>query len=84
MPKPSPDPSEPAVSTLPWWRQKEPVQKIGYILSALWMGAIVVITNGDTQHFLFNFIFTVPLAGWVIGLGFAAWLRRREKNQKIS
>lgn len=74
--------SETGQPPLPWWRQKEIVQKIGYILSALWMGAVVVISKGDTKHFLFNFIFTVPLAGWIIGLGIAALLRRREKNRK--
>lgn len=66
----------------PWWRDKETVQKIGYILSALWMGGIVVITKGDTKHYLFNFIFLVPLAGWIIGLAIASILNRREKNQK--
>jgi len=67
---------------LPWWRRKEIVEKIGYILSAIWMGAIVVITKGDIKHYLFNFIFTVPLIGWVIGLGIAALLRRSEKHRK--
>jgi len=79
-----PDPSTPdpsaAEAPRPWWRDKETVHKIGYILSALWMGGIVVATNGDTKHFLFNFIFTVPLAGWIIGLGIAAFLRRSEKK----
>lgn len=65
----------------PWWRRKEPMHRIGYILSAIWMAGIVVVTNGDTGHFLFNFIFTVPLAGWVIGLIVAALLRRAERNR---
>ena len=72
-----------AQESLPWWRQKEPVQKVGYVLSAVWMAGIVVVTKGDTRHFLFNFIFIVPLAGWIIGLGIAAFLRRLEKNRKI-
>ena len=66
----------------PWWRQKEPVHRIGYILSAVWMAGIVVATNGDTGHVLFNFIFTVPLAGWIIGLIVAALLRRAERNRE--
>lgn len=74
--------SETGQLPLPWWRRKEIVEKIGYILSAIWMGAIVVITKGDIKHYLFNFIFTVPLAGWIIGLGIAALLRRSEKNRK--
>lgn len=65
----------------PWWRRKEPVQRIGYILSAVWMVGIVVVTNGDTGHVLFDFIFTVPLAGWVAGLIVAALLRRAERNR---
>ena len=65
----------------PWWRRKEPVQRIGYILSAVWMAGIVIVTNGDTGHVLFNFIFTVPLAGWIIGLVAAALLRRAERGR---
>ena len=65
----------------PWWRRKEPVQRIGYILSGVWMGGIVIVTNGDTGHILFDFIFTVPLAGWIIGLAIAALLRRAERNR---
>ena len=82
MPDQPTNASETARTPLPWWRQKELVQKIGYILSALWMGAVVVIAKGDTKHFLFNFIFTVPLAGWIVGLGIAAFLRRVEKKRK--
>ena len=70
-----------APDTRPWWRRKEPVHRIGYILSAIWMAGIVIVTNGDTNHVLFNFIFTVPLAGWVIGLVIAALLRRAERNR---
>ena len=65
----------------PWWRRKEPVQRMGYILTAIWMAGIVVVTNGDTGHYLFDFIFTVPLAGWIIGLVVAALLRRAERNR---
>lgn len=75
------DPEEPSPAARPRWRQKEPVQRIGYVLSAIWMAGIVVVTNGDTGHFLFNFIFTVPLAGWIIGLIVAALLRRSERNR---
>ena len=71
-----------AAPARPWWRQKEPVHRIGYILSAVWMAGIVIATNGDTGHFLFNFIFTVPLAGWIIGLVAAALLRRAERNRE--
>ncbi len=79
--RPMEDRDSNAAPARPWWRQKEPVHRIGYILSAIWMAGIVIATNGDTDHFLFNFIFTVPLAGWVIGLVAAALLRRAERNR---
>ena len=72
-----------SAETRPRWRQKEPVQRAGYILSAIWMAGIVVATNGDTGHYLFDFIFTVPLAGWAIGLVIAALLRRSERNRGV-
>lgn len=75
------DPQDPAPDALPWWRRKEPVQRIGYVLTAIWMAGIVVVTNGDTGHVLFDFIFTVPLAGWIAGLVVAALLRRAERNR---
>ena len=77
------DPEEPSLAPRPWWRQKEPVQRAGYILSAIWMAGIVVATNGDTGHYLFDFIFTVPLAGWAIGLVIAALLHRSERNRGV-
>ena len=77
------DPEEPSPAPRPRWRQKEPVQRAGYILSAIWMAGIVVATNGDTGHYLFNFIFTVPLAGWAIGLVIAALLRRSDRNRGV-
>lgn len=75
------DLEEPSPAPRPWWRQKEPVQRAGYILSAIWMAGIVVVANGDTGHFLFNFIFTVPLVGWTVGLAIAALLRRSGRNR---
>ena len=75
------DPQDPAPDALPWWRRKEPVQRIGYVLTAIWMAGIVVVTNGDTGHVLFDFIFTVPLAGWIAGLVVAALLRRAQRNR---
>ena len=75
------DPQEPSPDALPWWRRKEPVQRIGYFLTAVWMAGIVIVTNGDTGHVLFDFIFSVPLAGWIAGLVVAALLRRAERNR---
>ena len=75
------DMAESEEAVRPWWRRREPVERIGYILSAVWMAGIVLVTDGDTRHHLFDFIFTVPLAGWIIGLAIAALLRRRERKR---
>lgn len=41
---------------------------MGHALTALWIGAVIILTGGDPAHALFDFIFTVPLAGWVLAL----------------
>jgi hypothetical protein len=40
--------------------------KLGYAATALWMAGIIVLTDGNTRHPLFRYIFIVPLAGWVV------------------
>ncbi len=35
-------------------------------------------TGGDPKAPLFDYIFVVPLAGWIVGLGLARLLRRRQ------
>ncbi|MCW5700794.1 MAG: hypothetical protein KIT00_13245 [Rhodospirillales bacterium] len=39
--------------------------KVGYGLTAAWMVFVVVWTDNDPSHPFFNFIFAVPLAGWI-------------------
>lgn len=59
---------------------REVWSKIGYGVSALWMIGVLFYTKGDTRHSFFQYIFIVPLAGWVLALAinFAIkWLRRR-------
>lgn len=54
--------------------------KIGYVISALWMIGVLYYTKGDTRHSFFQYIFIVPLTGWVVVLAIGAalkWLRRR-------
>lgn len=41
---------------------------IGHGLTAVWIGGVIVLTRGSPDHVLFDTIFTVPLAGWVLAL----------------
>ncbi len=41
---------------------------MGYLLTAGWVGFILAASGGDTNHPLFDYIFVVPLAGWIIGM----------------
>ncbi|RCK26526.1 hypothetical protein TH8_07290 [Thalassospira profundimaris] len=41
---------------------------MGYLLTAGWVGFILAASGGDTAHPLFDYIFVVPLAGWIIGM----------------
>ncbi|MHC8491883.1 hypothetical protein ACTU44_04120 [Thalassospira sp. SM2505] len=41
---------------------------MGYLLTAGWVGFILAASGGDTSHPLFDYIFVVPLAGWIIGM----------------
>lgn len=40
--------------------------RLGYILTAGWIGFVLVATNGDSKATLFNIIFLVPLAAWIV------------------
>ncbi|MDJ0950302.1 MAG: hypothetical protein QNJ94_15425 [Alphaproteobacteria bacterium] len=59
------------------WRSGKVWQRIGYTASAAWMIFVVVATGNDVTHPLFNFIFIVPLAGWIIGIAVAKLIARR-------
>jgi len=41
---------------------------MGYLLTAGWVGIILAASGGDSSHPLFDYIFIVPLAGWIIGM----------------
>ena len=41
---------------------------MGYLLTAGWVGFILAATGGDSKNPLFDYIFIVPLAGWIIGM----------------
>ena len=56
------------------WRSRRLWTGIGYAASAAWMLGIVIATGNDTSHPLFQYIFIVPLAGWILGLLAARYL----------
>lgn len=55
---------------------REVWSKIGYGVSAVWMIGVLFYTKGDTRHSFFQYIFIIPLAGWVIVLAVNFALRR--------
>jgi hypothetical protein len=50
--------------------------KIGYAVTAVWMLGVLVYTDGDVRHPVFDLIFIVPLGAWVVGLTAARLIRR--------
>jgi hypothetical protein len=40
----------------------------GYVATAAWVGFVLAASGGDSAHPLFDYIFLVPLAGWIIGM----------------
>ena len=42
--------------------------KIGYLVTAAWMVFVLVRTDGNPDDPLFNFLFVVPLVGWVVAV----------------
>ena len=57
---------------------------VGYVLTAAWIVMVVVETDGDMAHPLFNYIFLVPLTGWIVAMivvGTIKALMGRKKQQ---
>ncbi|NIZ00374.1 hypothetical protein [Thalassospira lucentensis] len=50
---------------------------MGYLLTAGWVGFILAITGGDTKHPMFDYIFVVPLAGWILGMIIARVIQKK-------
>ena len=38
---------------------------VGFYLTAAWLLFVVAVSGGDGSHPLFDYIFIVPLAGWI-------------------
>jgi hypothetical protein len=64
----------PETTKIPNWR------RVGVWLSALWIGLILVATEGRMDHPLFDYIFTVPLAAWIVAVVAARAVARRKKR----
>ncbi|MEQ8696254.1 MAG: hypothetical protein RLT05_06800 [Bauldia litoralis] len=50
---------------------------IGYTFTGLWMLGILFATGGNSRHPLFDYIFAVPLAAWILGLLVSFLVKRR-------
>jgi len=59
------------------WRSGKTWRMAGWIATGLWIAAILVLTGNDTADPLYDLIFIVPLAGWIVGVTVARLVRRR-------
>jgi hypothetical protein len=57
-------------------KDRETWIRIGYVLSAIWMVGVLIVSDGRASHPAFDYIFIVPLAGWILGLVIARVIRR--------
>jgi|GEM_PF-667635 len=55
---------------------------VGYVLTAGWIGFILAASGGDSSHPLFDYIFIVPLAGWIIGMLIARVVAKKSGADK--
>ena len=56
--------------------------KAGYGLTALWMLIVLWITGNDPGHPFYQYIFSVPLAGWIAALVVRYIIRTWRRGQK--
>ncbi len=49
---------------------------VGYGLTAAWMLYVLSKTGGDMRHPFFDYLFIVPLAGWIAAAIMVRLLRR--------
>ena len=75
---PAPPPGTPVPREgAPLWRNRRLWHPIGYAFTGLWMLGVLAITGGNSRHPLFDYIFVVPLAAWILGLVVAYLIKRR-------
>lgn len=74
---PQPPPDARLGDSAPLWRSRRLWHPIGYAVTGLWMLGVLLVTGGNSRHPLFDYIFVVPLAAWIIGLIVAFLIKRR-------
>ena len=65
---------DPEPSARPRW------QRIGAWLTAAWIALVLVVGEGGITHPLFDYIFTVPLAAWIVAFLVARAVARRRRR----
>lgn len=55
--------------------------RIGYALTLAWIVAVMAVTGGDPAHPLYDLIFTVPLAAWIVAIIIDRVARRRHARR---
>jgi len=60
------------------WRDPRQWQVAGVIGTVIWLTHVALKTGFDPGHPLFDYIFIVPLAGWLIIVAICSRLRRRQ------
>lgn len=55
---------------------------VGYGLTAAWMIGILVVTGSDPAHPWFDYIFVVPLAGWIVAVGVVRLVVQRKGSER--
>ncbi|MDH3234214.1 MAG: hypothetical protein OEQ29_11900 [Alphaproteobacteria bacterium] len=58
------------------FKDRETWTRIGYVLSVIWMVGVLVVSGGKATHPAFDYIFIVPLVGWILGLLIARFIWR--------
>ena len=59
-------------------KQRPDWRRVVAWLTAIWIGLILVLTKGRMNHPLFDYIFTVPLAAWIVAVVAARAVARRK------
>jgi hypothetical protein len=61
----------------PDWRNPRTWQAVGIVATGIWLSFVAMSTDFDPAHPLFDYIFIVPIAGWLVILLVTRRLGRR-------
>ena len=61
------------------WRNPRVLQLFGIIATVIWLTHVGLTTDFEPAHPLFDYIFIVPLAGWIV---ITLVIKRLERNAK--